>query len=293
MNKVLITGATGHLGTATIDFLLAKNKKDNIVALARNEDKAASLIAKGVEVRIGNYDDHNSLLQAMKGVETMLLISSSEMTKSRAIHHINAIKAAKENGVKHIIYTGLIRTLDDPTSPLWFIAKDHVETEEYLKNSGISYTLFENGFYMDMLMDFVGNNVLETKTIFVPAGKGKINFVLRKEIAEALANVLTTTGHENKTYNIGVEQPVSFDEIAGYITDITGVSIHYASPTPDAYIQTLIKHGAPEIYARMFSAFAMAFAANTLNVPTTDLTNLLGRKPTSVYQFLNSFFNNK
>ncbi|MFC0264195.1 SDR family oxidoreductase [Fontibacter flavus] len=293
MKKVLITGATGHLGAATIDFLLAKNKKDNIIALARNEEKAALLKSKGVEVRLGDYDDYNSLIQATKGVETMLLISSSEMSKSRAIHHINAINAANENGVKHIIYTGFIRTHDDPTSPLWFIAKDHVETEKYLKESGINYTLFENGFYLDMLLDFVGNNVLETKTIFVPAGNGKINFVLRNEIAEALANVLTTSGHENKIYNIGVEQTVSFDEIAGYISNKTGVQINYVSPEPDVYIQTLIKYGAPEMYARMFSAFAVAFAENTMNVPTTDLTKLLGRKPTSVEQFINSFFNKK
>jgi NAD(P)H dehydrogenase (quinone) len=103
MNKVLITGATGQLGTATIDFLLAKYKTDNIIALARNEEKAASLKSKGIEVKIGDYDDYTSLMQATKGVKTMLLISSSEMTKSRAIHHINAINAAKENGVKHII----------------------------------------------------------------------------------------------------------------------------------------------------------------------------------------------
>lgn len=290
MKKVLITGATGQLGTATIDFLLTKNEKDNIIALARNEEKAVLLKAKGVNVKIGDYDDYNSLLQATKGVETMLLISSSEMAKSRAIHHISAINAAKENGVKHIIYTGFLRTHDDPTSPLWFIAKDHVETEEYLKNSGINYTLFENGFYLDMLMDFVGKNILETKTIFVPAGNGKINFVLRNEIAEALANVINSIGHENKSYNIGIEQPVSFEEIAGYITDITGVQINYVSPEPDVYTQTLIKYGAPEMFARMFSAFAVAFAANTMNVPTTDLTKLLGRKPTSVEQFLNSFF---
>jgi NAD(P)H dehydrogenase (quinone) len=293
MNKVLITGATGQLGTATIDFLLANHKTDNIIALARNEEKAASLKSKGIEVKIGDYDDYTSLLQATKGVKTMLLISSSEMTKSRAIHHINAINAAKENGVKHIIYTGFIRTHDDPTSPLWFIAKDHVETEKYLKESGINYTLFENGFYMDMLMDFVGKNILETKTIFVPAGNGKINFVLRNEIAEALVNVLTTTGHENKIYNIGIEQPVSFEEIAGFISNKTGVQINYVSPEPEVYTQTLIKYGAPEMYARMFSAFAVAFAENTMNVPTHHLTNLLGRKPTSVDQFLNSFFNNK
>ena len=149
MNKVLITGATGQLGKSTINFLLEKGVAANqISALARDEAKAAELKSKGVDVKIGNYDDFDSLRSAMQGVETLLLISSSEMTKSRAVQHINAIKAAKESGVKHIIYTGFMRTHDDPKSPLWFITEDHVKTEKYLKESGITYTLFgyANGF---------------------------------------------------------------------------------------------------------------------------------------------------
>lgn len=291
MSRILITGATGHLGTATINFLLQKGVAANqISALARDEAKAGELKSKGINIKIGNYDDYDSLLAAMRGTEVMLLISSSEMTKSRAVQHINAIKAAKENGVKHIIYTGFMRTHEDPESPLWFIAGDHVETEKYLKTSGITYTLFDNAFYLDMLMDYVGEQVLETKTIFVPAGEGKINFVLRNEVAEALANVLTTGEHNNKTYKIGTEQPISFREIANYITEITGVAINYVTPEPEIYQQTLMQHGVPEDYARMFTAFAIAFAANTMNISTKDLTQLLGRKPTSVQDYLLSKF---
>jgi len=288
---MFITGATGQLGKSTINVLLQKGvAASQISVLARDEAKATELKSQGIDVKIGNYDDLGSLRLAMQGIETMLLISSSEMTKSRAVQHINAIKAAKENGVKHIIYTGFMRTHEDPTSPLWFIAEDHVETEKYLKESGITYTLFDNGFYLDMLMDYVGEQVLESKTIFVPAGEGKINFVLRNEVAEALANVLTTNGHENKTYTIGNEQPISFREIANYISELTGVAINYVSPEPEVYQQTLMQHGVPEDYARMFTAFAVAFAADTMNISTTDLTKLLGRKPTTVKEYLSSKF---
>ena len=288
---MFITGATGQLGKSTINFLLQKGvAASQISVLARDEAKATELKSQGIDVKIGNYDDLGSLRLAMQGIETMLLISSSEMTKSRAVQHINAIKAAKENGVKHIIYTGFMRTHEDPESPLWFIAEDHVETEKYLKESGITYTLFDNGFYLDMLMDYVGEQVLESKTIFVPAGEGKINFVLRNEVAEALANVLTTNGHENKTYTIGNEQPISFREIANYISELTGVAINYVSPEPEVYQQTLMQHGVPEDYARMFTAFAVAFAADTMNISTTYLTKLLGRKPTTVQEYLSSKF---
>jgi len=290
--KILITGSTGHLGSATIDFLISKNQQNNIAALVRNEEKAQQLKTKGVETRQGDYDDYGSLLKAMEGIDTLLLISSSEMMKSRAVQHINAINAAKENGVKHIIYTGFMRTHDDPSAPLWFIAKDHVETEKYLKESGIAYTFFENGYYLDMLMGFVGEKVLETKTIFVPAGEGKVNFVLRHEIAEALANVLTSPGHENKTYNIGNEQPVSFTEIAEIISSLTGKTIQYVSPVPEVYKQNLIKAGVPEMFAQMLTAFALAFGANTMNVTSSDLIKLLGRKPTNVQTYLTQIVKN-
>ncbi|MBX2900287.1 MAG: SDR family oxidoreductase [Cyclobacteriaceae bacterium] len=287
MSKIFITGATGQLGKLTIDFLLKKGVAANqITALVRSTEKAKELEAKGVNVKIGDYDDYASLTSAFTGVEKLLLISSSEMTKSRAVQHINAINAAKEAGVKHIIYTGYMRTKEEDKSPLWFLIKDHLDTEKYLKESGIAYTLFENGYYMEMLMDYVGKNILETKTIFVPAKTGKVNFVLRSDIAEALANVLTGSGHENKSYNIGNERAMSFSEIAQIITNITGTQIQYVSPEPEVYVKTLIQHGVPEMWATVFSAFAVAFADNIMSIDTIDLSKILGRKPTTVNEYL-------
>lgn len=287
--KILITGSTGHLGSATIDFLIKKNLANSIVALARNNEKAKTLAEKGVDVRIGNYDDYQSLLKAFHGIDKLLLISASELT-NRSAQHINAINAAKEAGVKHIVYTSFIRQKDDPNSALWFIAKDHVETEKHLVQTGIPYTLFKNGFYMDMISDFIGPNVLETQTIFLPAGEGKVNFALRNQIAEALANVLTTEGHGNKSYNIGGETTVSFEKIAGYLTEISGKKISYISPDVETYKQELSKNNMPEQAVNMVAAFAVAFSENAMDVPSKDLNNLLGRNATDVKTFLSETF---
>ena len=287
--KTLITGSTGNLGSATIKFLLNKVSPSEIAALARNEEKAKPLINRGVDVRIGNYDDYDSLVKAFQGIDKLLLISSSEMG-NRAAQHINAINAAKEAGVKHIVYTSFIRQKDDPNSALWFIAKDHVETEDHLANCGIPYTLFKNGFYMDMITDFIGENVLETQTVFLPAGDGKVNFASRKEIAEALANVLTSEGHENKSYNIGGETTTSFGEIAAFLSEISGKKINYVSPDAETYKQELAKHHVPEMYINMFTAFAIAFSENAMDVASKDLTGLLGRTPADVKTFLTGIF---
>ena len=137
-----------------------------------------------------------------------------------------------------------------------------------------------------MITDFIGENILETKTVFLPAEEGKVNFALRIAIAEALAKVLTSEGHENKSYNIGGEKTYSFGEIADIISKATGEQINYISPQVDVYKQELAKHNVPEMYINMFAAFATAFGENTMNVPSNDLNELLGRKATEVKDYL-------
>ena len=99
---ILVTGATGNYGKATIEFLLKKGISVNsISALVRNEEKAEDLKAKGINLRIGDYDNYAALVEAFKGVDKLLLVSSSDVVK-RGQQHKNAVKAAKEAGVKHM-----------------------------------------------------------------------------------------------------------------------------------------------------------------------------------------------
>ncbi len=101
---ITITGATGQLGSGVIDSLIQKGfNPSNISALARSEEKAQALKDKGVNIKIGNYNDYNSLVEAFKGTDKLLLISSNEM-ENRSQQQVNAVKAAKEAGVKHILY---------------------------------------------------------------------------------------------------------------------------------------------------------------------------------------------
>ncbi len=193
---ILVTGSTGHLGKAAVDFLLAKVPAHTLAALARDEAKAAELKEKGVDVRIGDYNDHDSLVKACAGIDKLLLVSSSDL-KDRAIHHENVIKAAKEAGVKHIVYTGI--DMKDPVhSAIAFIAASHISTYEHLKNSGMVYTVLKNTLYAEVLPMFMGEQVMENG-IFFPAGDGKVPYATRIDMAEAAANVLTEEGHENRS----------------------------------------------------------------------------------------------
>jgi NAD(P)H dehydrogenase (quinone) len=290
MLMILVTGATGQLGKATIDFLLKKTDAKQIAALARDPKKAEELKQRGIDVRIGDYKDYASLVEAFKGIEKLLLISSNDIV-DRTSQHLNAVRAAKEAGVKHVIYTSFQRRSSGPPG-LAVVMQAHVETEKALAESGLAYTFFKNGYYMDMVPDLIGRNVLQTGTIFFPAGNGKVNFVLRRDIAEGLAHVLTTSGHENKAYEIGSDTTYSFADIAAILSELTGKKIQYVSPPLEVYKQELAKHNVPPVFIEMLANFGQFFAEGGMDVPDPTLGSLLGRKPTGMKEFLKSVYLN-
>ena len=102
--KIAVTGSTGQLGRLIVNKLKEKVSADSIVALARSVENAGDL---GVEVREADYAKPESLDQALTGVDTLMLVSSSEVGK-RAEQHHNVIEAAKQAGVKRIVYTSLL-----------------------------------------------------------------------------------------------------------------------------------------------------------------------------------------
>lgn len=289
---ILVTGASGNYGKATIDFLLKKGIPANSISgLVRNEDKIEDLKAKGINLRIGDYDNYDTLIEAFKGVEKLLLISGSDVA-NRGQQHKNVVNAAKAAGVKHILYTSFERKNDTETSPIYFLAKSHIETEEFIKESGLTYTIFRNNLYLDILPMFFGEKVLTTG-IFLPAGDAKSAYALRSDMSEATANVLTSTGHDNKVYSLNNTENVSLQEIAQDLSEIVGKEINYVSPSKDVYTETLTKAGVPAQYIGMFSDFAEAIKQGEFSAEKTDLENLLGRKPTSAKAFLKEVYTSK
>lgn len=282
---ILVTGATGHYGKAAIDFLLKKGiSANNITALVRDESKAEDLKNKGINLKVGDYDNYNSLVEAFENVDKLLLVSFTDISK-REKQHQNAINAAKEAGVKHIVYTGFARKNETEASPLALLAKSHIETEKNIKAAGIPYTILDNNLYFDTIPMFAGERVLETG-IFFPAGDGKAAFALRNDMAEAAANILTSEGHENRTYSFSNTENVSFQQIADILGELKGKDIQYISPDVKTYKDTLSKAGVPVEYAELLTGFGEAIQQGEFTSENTDLSKILGRKPLSLKEFL-------
>lgn len=288
---ILVTGATGHLGRLTIEFLLNKVPANQIAALARTPEKAADLAAKGVEIRQGDYHDYASLVAAFKGVDKLLLVSSSDFN-DRAGQQINAINAAKEAGVKHIVYTSVAQNKNVSSQSVKLVTDSHLATDAHLKASGVAYTLLNNTLYADVLPMFVGEKVSETG-VFFPAGNGRVAYATRENMAEAAANVLASNGHENKEYDITGLEAISYADVAALLSEIFGKTISYTDAPLDTYVGVLKGAGVPDVFVEMLSGFATAIKNNELDVVSSDLENLLGKKPTTVAAYLRSLYGAK
>jgi len=286
---ILVTGANGHFGKATISFLLSKGVDPGQVAgLVREETKGAELQAKGITVKVGSYDDYNVLVAAFSSVDQLLLVSGTDLA-NRSRQHENVVKAAKEAGVRKVLYTSFERKNETGTNPLGLLAQSHLYTESVIKESGMSYTILRNNFYLDYLPLFLGEKVLETGVYF-PAGEGRMAMATRSDMAEAAANVLTSQGHDNKEYYISNTEDFSFGDVANVLSQVTGKKVPYNSPDADTYVNTLISAGVPGEIAEASKGYAEAIKQGELSLVKSDLDTLLGRKPVSLKEYLTSTY---
>lgn len=283
MKHLLITGATGQLGNQIVSELTAKYPITQLSALARTTEKGLPFSEKGISVKIGNYQDPSSLLEAMKGIDSVLLISSSDFN-DRIGQHKNVIDAAKAAGVQHIYYTG-VAIKDIETSPLKPLLGDHFETEAYIKQSGMTYTFLRNSLYADVVPMFIGANVLETG-MFFPAGEGKVAFASRNDLAKVIAKIIASSGHENKTYHLTGSQAHSFSEIANYLSELSGKEVSYISPSSADFENALKGFGLPEPIISMSVLFAAGIKNNDFEKVDSSLKTFIGQEPTSLKAFL-------
>ncbi len=295
MSKILITGATGHLGTAVADHLLKKaGDPANIYALARSAEKGAALKAKGARAVVGDYNDFDSLVNAFQGIGRIYLISGNDLP-SRTEQQARIIEAAKAAGVKHIVYTSFQRKNESPASPIHFVGESHLATEKKLVDSGLTYSILRHGLYTDLIPGFSGDQLLQNKTLYFPAGDGRTAFALRNDFAEAGANVLLDESgkYENKSLTFDGPEALSWKQIAALISDASGVQIKYVSPSQEEYKSTLHKAGVPEFVVNIFAGFAEGMKQGEFDILYSDLESVLGRKPVPVAEFLNTVYGKK
>lgn len=269
--KIAITGATGQLGRLVINKLKEKIPTDNMIALSRSVEKAKGL---EVEVREFDYEKPAMLKPALKGVDTLLLISASEIGK-RFSQHKHIIEAAKPAGIKWIVYTSLLRT--DNTS--LDIGTEHKVTEKFLKESGIPFTILRNGWYTENYTSSVPG-AIRGGALMGCAGNGKISGAARADYADAAVAVLTGKNHQGKIYELAGDNFFTLSDLAAEISRQTGKNIPYKNLSEKDYASALKNFGVPEEFAKVIAGWDTAASKNDLFDDSHQLSRLTGKATT-------------
>ena len=263
---IAITGATGQFGAIALNLLKAKHS--NVIALVRNPAKISD-----VEARQFDYSKPEKQVEALQDVDTLILVSSSEVGQ-RIQQHKNVIEAAKKAGVKHIIYTSLLGASNDNT--VKSLAGEHLATENALKASGITYTILRNGWYTENYTESVPA-ALANNAFYGSAKNGKISSALRAELAEAAVNVALGEGHENRTYELAGSTSWTLSDLAAEISKQTGKEIPYVDISVEDYTTALVQAGLDEGLAGFIAECDVDASNGALFSEDKTLEKLLGR----------------
>lgn len=275
-----VTGANGLLGRLVIEGLLETQAPGNIIAIVRDETKAADLAERGVRVRVASYDDRPALDAALSGIDKLLLISGNEVGK-RIPQHKNVIDAAKSAGVKHVVYTSAPKAT---TSEL-VLAPEHKATEEYLAGSGLTYTILRNCWYTENYVRTV-EMAGQTGVIVAAVGDGRVASATRADFAAAAVAVLLGEGHENKVYELSGDYAWDFNELAAAASEIIGRPVVYEPVDGPTLIERMTAVGAERPGAEFAAALDANIAAGLLSEVTGELSALIGRPTTPLKEGL-------
>ncbi|MGW9374981.1 SDR family oxidoreductase [Streptomyces xanthophaeus] len=276
MSRIVVTGATGSLGRLVIEELLERVPAERVAVVVRDKEKAADLAARGIDVRVADYDEPAALAGAFGAGDRVLLISGSEVGR-RVPQHTAVIDAAKAAGVAQLAYTGI---LGGPGAD-FDLAAEHKATEQAILDSGLPYTFLRNGWYHENYTAQLPA-VLEHGTVVGSVGEGRIASAARADYAAAAAVVLTGEGHLDAVYELSGDTAWSLAEYAAEVAGQSGREVAYAEVPADTHLGILTGAGVPEGFAALLVDVDAAISRGRLAGTGGDLARLIGRPTTPV-----------
>ncbi|MCQ1946734.1 SDR family oxidoreductase [Arthrobacter sp. zg-Y1116] len=269
---IAIFGATGQLGGLVIDSLIARGvAPGDILALGRNQDRLSQLAGRGLRTARVDLDDAATTAGVLDGVEKVLLISMSEPGR-RVAQHANAIEAARNAGVRQLVYTSV---LEAPTTIL-ALAPEHRATEELITASGLPATFLRHGWYTENhRQEF--DAARQTGVVANSVGPGRIASAPRRDYAEAAAVVLSTPGHEGKAYELSGDTAWTYTEFAAAAQEVLGTPVRYEVLAPEEEQKQLVALGLDEATAGFLGTLNANMRDGALAPAPGDLAKLIGR----------------
>jgi NAD(P)H dehydrogenase (quinone) len=264
---IAVTGATGYVGGTTARLLAERGAPLRLVV--RDPSRAPDL---GAEVRAASsYGAGDEMRAALEGADMVFLVPAEE-SEDRVQQHRTAIDAAVAAGVRRIVYLSFVDARPESTFTL---GRHHWATEEHVRASGAEFTLPR----MNLYLDFIPNMVSEEGVIAGPADDGRLAAVARDDVAAVCAELLTSEGHEGRSYDITGGEALSFAEIAERLSGVLGRTVTYEDETLEQARASRAVYGAPDWQVEAWISTYTSVARGDLEQVTDTVERFTGRPP--------------
>jgi NAD(P)H dehydrogenase (quinone) len=274
---ILVTG--GLLGTQVVNQLLAHGAEPTSIAvMLRAGRDTKHFEAYGVQIRIAEFDDIQSLEDAVQGIKRALLIPDRcvdhEVIKKK--NFVDALIKSKAE-VELFAYASILRAQESPL----LLAKGYKQTEDVIKESALPFTFLRNGWYAEHLLDTQLH--ASQDEIIGASGEGRLSAASRKDYAEAAAKVLLAKPSDLKSsYELGSQPGYTLDELAVVASKVWDKPIKAVHLSEEEYANRIQSTGAPNIVATALADAQKYAATGALEDHTGDLQALLGRETESI-----------
>ncbi len=274
---IAVGGATGAVGGRIAKLLAARGAAQRLIV--RDAARAPTLAGAEVAV-VGGYEDGGGMRTALDGAKTFLLVPGHETAERVAAHRV-AIDAAVEAGVERIVQLSFAGASPEAT---FVYARQHWQTEQDVRASGLDWTIAHMNFYLDVLPEFV----LPSGDIAGPAGTGRVAAVSRDDVAASVAELLVGDGHAGKTYELTGREALTFSEIAVTMARHSGKPITYLRETVEEAYASRAHYDATDFEREGWVTTYSAVAAGELEQVSGDVLALTGREPQTLKAFLDA-----
>jgi uncharacterized protein YbjT (DUF2867 family) len=280
--KILITGATGQVGSKTIDFLVA-DKEIEIIAAVRSPEKAVVFSARGIATVILDLDDESTHLPALKGIDRLFLVTGYTVDMLRQSKAL--LDNAKKAGVQHVVHLGACGR-DDTTVAHWAW---HQFVERYIEWRGFSYTHLRPETFMQNMLAYGGKKTINGGVINAYVKGARLSWVDVDDVAQVAALALAhPEKHFGQTYRLGYDA-LTFGELAALMTAIVGQPFRYEPVAPEVFLETMRSAGAEMAYMNCVYDHWKRYAAGTIPGADDTFDNfpvLTGKQPTKWADFI-------
>lgn len=297
MSRIIVTGVDGNFGGQVVKTITTLVKKEDLILTAPTSQGIEGFLKEGYDARVANFNHREGLEEAFKGGDVILIISAPFVGAKRQNAHKNAIDAAREAGVKKVVYTSLVNARDKENPSIEKI--DHAYTEEYVESIGMDHIFLRNSQYAEaMITSYMTSNGVMASC----QGDGKMAYISRLDCAIAAAYALTKEDMHNQVLNINGPELLTLQEFVDIGNKETGMNVTINNVTEEETYAAFDAIGVPRNTDGEFQkdspapyssdgmvTFARAIRLDKMSEFTDDFEKLTNTKPRTVsYMFANN-----